>query len=82
MPPPQTFRQPHVALRNLPYDSAEAAFPEAFSLGGVLGSGQVVWTEQAYASRTRPQSTLAFVEGIGMVLVDPYWLTCVSTPKS
>ncbi len=78
MPPPQTFQQSHVALQNLPYAYAENTSTEAFPFGGVLGLGQVVWTEQAYASRIRPKSALAFVEGIGMVHVDPRWLTCVS----
>ena len=75
---PQAFQQSHVALRNLPYAYADGSLSEPSDLGGVLGSGQIVWTEQAFASRVRPSSAVGFVEGIGMVHVDPRWLTCVS----
>ncbi len=71
---PQLFQKQHIATRNLPYIVMEDSLREAIDAGGVLGSGQVVWTETAFPARPRPHTAMAFVDGIGMVRVDPRWL--------
>lgn len=71
---PQGFQQENVAIRNLPYIAMEDSLRESLDAGGVLGSGQVVWTEATVAARPRPHSAMAYVDGIGVVRVDPRWL--------
>ena len=71
---PQVFQQANVAVRNLPYTVLEESLRDSVDTGGVLGSGQLVWTEDSFAVRPRPHSARAYVDGIGMVMVDPRWL--------
>ncbi len=75
---PQVFQQANVAFRNIPYTVLEGSLRDSIDTGGVLGSGQVVWTENSMKALPRPHSARAFVDGIGMVMVDPRWLT---TPR-
>lgn len=72
---PQVFQQAHIAVHNLPYTVLEGSLRDSTDTGGVLGSGQLVWTESLFASRPRPHSAIAYVDGIGMVRVDPRWLS-------
>ncbi len=72
---PQIFQQANVAIRNLPYTVLQESLRDSIDSGGVLGSGQLVWTESSFTVRPRPCSAIAFVDGIGMVCVDPRWLT-------
>ncbi len=71
---PQVFQQANVAVHNLPYTVLEESLRDSLGTGGVLGSGQLVWTEASLAVRPRPHSAIGFVDGIGMVCVDPRWL--------
>ncbi len=71
---PETFQQPYVACRHLPYQCGEAANDLSPSSGGVLCKGQMVWTTQSYPSTERPLSVTAFVDDIGIVSLDPHWL--------
>ena len=72
---PEEFQQPHVALRNIPYLWADASTRDKLSEGGVLGSGRILWTQNACGSRTRSGDAIAFVDGIGTIFVDSRWLT-------
>lgn len=72
---PQVFQQANVAFRNMPYTVLEGSLSDSIDSGGVLGSGQLVWTEDCLPAIARPHSARAFVDGIGMVMVDPRWLT-------
>ncbi len=72
---PQGFQQENIAVRNLPYIAMEDNLRESQDAGGVLGSGQIVWTEAALATRPLPHSAMAYIEGIGVVRIDPRWLT-------
>lgn len=72
---PQVFQQANVAVRNLPYTVLEESLRDSIDTGGVLGSGQLVWTEMSFTASPRPHSAIGFVDGIGMILVDPRWLT-------
>ena len=74
---PQVFQQAHIAVRNLPYTTLEDSMNDPIDTGGVLGSGHLVWTESAF-SRPCPNSAVAFVDGIGMVRVDP---RCLTAPR-
>lgn len=72
---PQGFQQENVAIMNLPYIAMEDSLRESLDAGGVLGSGQIVWTETAFVTRPRPHSAMAYIDGIGVVRIDPRWLT-------
>ena len=71
---PDSFRQPCVAMQNLPYTFAGDSAGESAHSGGVLGRGQTVWTRERYELKRCPRSATAFVEGLGIVSVDPLWL--------
>ncbi len=66
---PVAFRQPYVAARNMPYLFGA---PSTQPYGGVLSKGQIVWMDDASSVRLNPAP--AFVDGIGLILVDPRWL--------
>ncbi len=72
---PAIFQQPYVTARNVTYAYTDESVANQPSLEGVLGSGQVVWVRETYAPRARPRSAVGFVDGIGIVVVDPRWLT-------
>ena len=76
---PQVFQQANIAVRNLPYTVLEDSLRDSVDTGGVLGSGQLVWTESSLTARPHPHSAIGFVDGIGMIRVDPRWL---SAPRS
>ena len=74
---PQLFQQANVTVRNLPYTVLEGSFRDSIDTGGVLGSGQLVWTEDSVSIRPRLHIAVCFVDGIGMVHVDPRWLVAL-----
>ncbi len=71
---PDVYRQPHVALQHIPYICGGGSTIRDSSSGGVLGRGQTVWTSDNCQSKTYQSLTSAFVEGIGIVSLDPRWL--------
>ncbi len=42
--------------------------------GGMLPGGQVVWTKELFSGDEPPRTALAYVDGLGMILLDPRWL--------
>lgn len=71
---PHAFQQPYVAAQNIPYLCA-ASFSQASSCsGGVLSRGQVVWLSNSNNLSVRSHDAPAFVDGIGLVSLDPRWL--------
>jgi hypothetical protein len=62
-------------VRNIPYQF-EDELCEGTMPGGVLGKGREVWVRDFTATRKRPVS--AYVDGIGMVTVDPRCLVRAS----
>ena len=77
---PAIFQQPYVTARNMPYVYTDESVSNQFALEGVLCSGQIVWIGEADTSRARPRSAVGFVDGIGIVVVDPRWLTRAQAP--
>ncbi len=71
---PKTFQEAHVAFRNIPYALNNGASEGNPQSGGVLSRGQTVWTRECFALGTCPESTTAFVDGVGLVALDPRWL--------
>ena len=69
---PETFQQPYVALRNIPYVYGDSSSGQESPSGGVLGAGQTVWTKEFKLKKSC--SATAFVEGVGIVSLDPRWL--------
>jgi hypothetical protein len=70
---PPAFQKRYLALQPIPYSFLETS-GRTSSTGGVLRSGQCVWLDDAIQRNHRPKSVQAFVESIGLVLVDPRWL--------
>ena len=68
---PESFTQPYVAIRNIPYVCGDTRSEE---VGGVLSRGQLVWTEAAYEPKGYHSSTTAFVEEIGLISLYTGWL--------
>ena len=71
---PDVFQQPYVVFRNVPYQGGDGAAADDVSSGGVLASGQTVWTQEPYNMQNRPQTATAFVEEIGIISINPRWL--------
>jgi hypothetical protein len=70
---PQNYGENCVIVRNIPYQF-EDELCEGTMPGGVLGKGREVWVRDFTATRKRPvsaNSVSAYVDGIGMVTVDP-----------
>ncbi len=74
---PASFKHPSVPTRNLPYTAAgESRVSE--ENGGVLSTWQVVWTEGHCGIHAPSRPTVVFVDGIGMIVVDPHCLMGIS----
>ena len=71
---PSAFQNSFVALSNTPYLCSDDLGKEKTASGGVLSRGQIVWLRDIFNPFSRPRSTTAFVEGIGLISVDPRWL--------
>ena len=71
---PDSFQLPYVVMRNLPYRSIQDSFEAEQRDGGVLRTGETVWTVEDYRLGRCPRSATAFVDGVGVVALDPRWL--------
>lgn len=71
---PETFQQAFVALQHIPYLCKDGSATEDPLSGGVLGRGQVVWTQKTPETKARPLSVVAFADGVGVVSLNPRWL--------
>lgn len=80
---PETYGETCVIVRNLPYECEDDRRGPS-TAGGVLGKGSVVWVERRDGNRngsvssSRTGSVTAYVEGIGVVSVDPRYLAPLS----
>ncbi len=70
MAKPGSFKYSYVALHNIPYIEAGESY--SASCGGVLGRGEVVWTDHLH--QEDPSRVKAFLESVGVVSLDPRWL--------
>lgn len=70
---PDAFQQPFVALRNIPYLYGDPSNRDHLQ-GGVLRQGQTVWTKLTAVPERHVRAAAAFVEGVGVVSLDPHWL--------
>jgi hypothetical protein len=80
MSKPQNYDENCVIVRNIPYQLEDELY-EGPMPGGVLGKGREVWVRDFTATKKRPvsvNSVSAYVEGIGMVTVDPRCLVRAS----
>ena len=64
---PSTFQHPYIAIRNTPY----LASAGGHNSGGVLAKGQVVWMGEVAIHCKAPQTVIVFVDGLGIVSLDP-----------
>jgi hypothetical protein len=68
---PQEFQAACLASQNMPYLFAAEYPPAPVRDGGVLGKGQLVWTCKVDGAKERPREVAAFVEGVGLISLDP-----------
>ena len=66
---PVAFRQPYVAARNMPHLFGDHPIQ---TYGGVLSRGQIIWMDDACSAGPNPAP--AFVDGMGLISIDPRWL--------
>ena len=80
MSKPQNYGENCVIVRNIPYQF-EDSLSEGTMPGGVLGKGREVWVRDYMTAKKRPacvKAVSAYVEGIGLVKVDPRCLVRAS----
>lgn len=75
MQKPEKFEKPYRTWCSIPYTMMLETSFQPTSNGGVLDAGQLLWTRQTLPSPSSARVALAFVDGIGTVLIDPRWLT-------
>jgi hypothetical protein len=74
MSKPQDYEETYVTVRNVPYQCEDSNFMGRSLTGGVLGKGRVVWAKNLLKMKKQSLPTYfvsAYVEEIGIVLVDP-----------
>ncbi len=74
---PAEYEQACVAKRNVPYQRSVVNFQGQPMTEGVLVKGRVVWVQKAKPAKGRPVP--AYVEGLGIVSVDPRYLAQAGT---
>jgi hypothetical protein len=73
---PNEFQEGYIAIQNVPYLRES---PQDLGSGGVLAKGQLVWLQTMFDAEEQPISISAFVDGIGIISVDPR-LLAVANP--
>lgn len=68
---PHDYDEVRVTVRNLTYQCEDEHFNGMHTTGGVLSKGQVVWIRK---SRGLAHIVSAYVEGVGLVTIDPRFL--------
>ena len=76
---PHEFREAAIAIRNIPYIRVS---PQDFASEGVLAKGKLVWVQTMIGAKERPISISAFVDDIGIILLDPRWLAIANSDVS
>ncbi len=73
---PRGYEEICVTVRNIPYQCEEEQHRGRSMTGGVLGKGRTVWVQSFRETKNSSFSAYvsAYVEGIGMVSVDPHYL--------
>jgi hypothetical protein len=68
---PHDYDEVRVTVRNLTYQCEDEHFNGMHTTGGVLSKGQTVWIRK---SPGLTHAISAYVEGIGLVTIDPRFL--------
>ena len=68
---PETFHQRYVTFHPAPYLCGDGSSEPAALHGGVLRRGEIVWTKDSIDPHGRLRSTSAFVDGVGIITLDP-----------
>ena len=68
---PEAFQNPYVTLRPVAYVRGDGSSREDYGSSGVLGGGARVWIKDYRELAARSRSTVAFVEDIGIISLDP-----------
>jgi hypothetical protein len=71
---PHDYDEVRVTVRNMAYQCEDEHFNGMHTTGGVLGKGQVVWIRK---SPVFAYAISAYVEGVGLVIIDPRFLVRV-----
>lgn len=70
---PGVYQQAQVATRDIPYVATEGSSKEQMH-DGVVTAGQIVWTQESEPVRAHITSATAFLDGVGLVSLDPQLL--------
>lgn len=68
---PQDYDELRVTVRNMTYQCEDENFNGMHTAGGVLSKGQMVWIRKSPAFAYKIS---AYVEGVGLVIIDPRFL--------
>jgi hypothetical protein len=71
---PHDYDEVRVTVRNMTYQCEDEHFNGMHTTGGVLCKGQVVWIKK---SPSFAHAISAYVEGVGLVTIDPRFLVRV-----
>ena len=71
MSKPEAFQHEYITLNTLPYSCGESKVATTSFSGGVLRRGETVWVENDCAPRHSSKSTTAYVDGVGVITVNP-----------
>lgn len=69
---PGDYQRALVIVRDAPYQREDEHLSRTRPGPGVLGKGQTVWAKKS--AKPRKFSISVYVDGIGVVLLDPYCL--------
>jgi hypothetical protein len=71
---PEYFSIEYEASRNMPYGIEEQAHPNMLTGGGVLKKGELVWLKEAPTGGSTAGVIPAFVEHLGVILLEARFL--------
>ena len=72
---PNEYREVFILARNAPYQIDDGAPKGTPGNGGVLQSGRVIYLGQQAGEKKPTGSVSAYAEGIGVISLDPRFLT-------
>ncbi|MGI4829415.1 MAG: hypothetical protein ACRYFU_14655 [Janthinobacterium lividum] len=81
---PPEFGNPYLTVRHTPYQviAGPSEIADRSSCGGVIKSGELLWTKQRIPVTRSPRAVLAFVDEIGTIAIDPRVLQLADAPFS
>ena len=81
---PPEFGNPYLTVRHTPYQviAGTAEVADRSPCGGVIKSGELLWTKQRIPVTNDLRAVLAFADDIGTIAIDPHVLRLADAPFS